>query len=109
MRDIHGTSKYFLADCRRLADVMREFGHERLDLLKLDIEGSWYEVLEDVITSKIAISVLCVEFDTPTSLFKARRMIRHLRKAGFIPVHREKDNFLFVNTTLMHTNCNGPA
>lgn len=96
-RNIHGTSEYFVADCRRLIDVMKQLGHDRLDLLKLDIEGSWYEVLQDVIELKIPIKVLCVEFDTPTSVFKALRMIRALGQAGFAPVHKQRDNFLFVN------------
>jgi FkbM family methyltransferase len=99
--DIHGTSSFFLADCRRLTDVMRRLGHDHLDLLKLDIEGSWYEVLEDVLDSKIGISILCVEFDTPTSLLKVTRMIRALRQAGFVPVNKQRDNYLFVNKSVI--------
>jgi FkbM family methyltransferase len=96
-RNIHGTSEYFIADCRRLTDVMKQLGHDHIDLLKLDIEGSWYEVLQDVIESKIPIKILCVEFDTPTSLVKSMRMINMLRQSGFLPVHKHRDNFLFVN------------
>ncbi len=96
-RNIHGTSEYFIADCRRLIDVMKQLGHDHIDLLKLDIEGSWYEVLQDVIESKIPIKVLCVEFNSPTSLVKSIRMINMLRQSGFVPVHKNQDNFLFVN------------
>jgi FkbM family methyltransferase len=101
VRDIHGTSEYFVADCRRLINVMTELGHSRIDLLKLDIEGAWYEVLQDIIKEDIQISVLCVEFDSPTSYFKARRMIRELRAIGLEVVHQQRDNFLFVQRRLL--------
>jgi len=35
---------------KRLATVLRELGHQRIDVLKLDIEGSEYEVLDDLLT-----------------------------------------------------------
>ena len=39
-RDIHGTSRYVTAEFHRLKDIMDKLGHDRIDLLKLDIEGS---------------------------------------------------------------------
>lgn len=100
-RNIHGTSEYFTADCRRLTTVMAQLGHDHIDLLKLDIEGSWYEVIQDVIETKIPIKVLCVEFDSPTNVAKALRIISALQRAGFVPAHKVRDNFLFVNKALI--------
>jgi len=37
---------------RRLRTIMNQLGHESIDLLKMDIEGSEYEVLPDVLATK---------------------------------------------------------
>ena len=34
---------------RRLETLRREFGHDRIDVLKMDIEGGEYDVIEDVV------------------------------------------------------------
>jgi FkbM family methyltransferase len=102
VRDIHGTGEYFEVDCRRLRDVMGEFGHDHLDLLKLDIEGAWFEVLQDVVKERIPVSILCVEFDSPTSLVKSLRIIRELKKIGLQLVHQDRDNFLFLKDDLIN-------
>jgi FkbM family methyltransferase len=99
--NIHATTSGFSADCRRLSSIMQTLGHSRIDLLKIDIEGSWREVLDDMLLSKVLVSSICVEFDTPTSLFKAVGMIRRLGKAGFVPVLRERDNFVFMHQRIL--------
>lgn len=45
---------------KRLSTVMHEFGHTHIDLLKLDIEGSEYAVLNDI--RSIRIRQLLVDF-----------------------------------------------
>ena len=47
---------------RRVATLMRDLGHERLDVLKMDIEGAEYEVVADVLASGIDIGQLLIEF-----------------------------------------------
>ncbi len=47
---------------RRLAGIMTSLGHGRIDILKMDIEGAEYEVLVDILASKLEISQLLVEF-----------------------------------------------
>jgi FkbM family methyltransferase len=47
---------------RELAGVMRELGHSVIDLLKMDIEGSEYAVLEDLVARNIPVRQLLVEF-----------------------------------------------
>jgi FkbM family methyltransferase len=60
--NLHGTTSGFTATCRTLPSVMRELGHDHIDLLKLDIEGAEYPVLESVIDGTVRPRVLCVEF-----------------------------------------------
>jgi FkbM family methyltransferase len=47
---------------KRLATVMKELGHDRLDVLKIDIEGAEYAVLEDLLATGVLPKQLLVEF-----------------------------------------------
>jgi len=47
---------------RELVGIMKELGHDHIDLLKMDIEGSEYEVIEDLLARKIPIRQLLVEY-----------------------------------------------
>jgi FkbM family methyltransferase len=45
-----------------LRTVMETLGHEKIDILKMDIEGAEYEVLDNVLSSDIKVDQLLVEF-----------------------------------------------
>jgi FkbM family methyltransferase len=47
---------------KRLATVLKELGHQRLDVLKIDIEGAEYAVLEDLLSTGVLPKQLLVEF-----------------------------------------------
>lgn len=46
-----------------IKNIISEFGHTKIDLLKLDIEGSEVQVLEQMLDDKIFPKYLCIEFD----------------------------------------------
>lgn len=48
--------------CTDLETLMREHGHEHIDLLKLDIEGCEYEVIDHLLERRLPVHQLCVEF-----------------------------------------------
>lgn len=41
---------------------MKSLGHKRIDLLKINIEGGEYPVIDDLIASRINVGQLVVEF-----------------------------------------------
>lgn len=94
--NLAGTSEYFEAECRSLRSLMTERGHERIDLLKLDIEGAEFEVLGSMIDAGIRPAILCVEFDQPCSPRRVLRMCRRLESAGHRLVAIERWNYTFV-------------
>ena len=47
---------------RRLPGVVSELGHDRIDVLKMDIEGAEYDVIGDIITSPFPVSQVLIEF-----------------------------------------------
>lgn len=101
--DLHGTNNYFEAECRKLSTIMKDLGHDHIDLLKLDIEGAWRNVIQNIVDERIAISILCVELDSPTTLCRVLKVKRILGGIGFEFVHFEKDNYLFVQKSLLAT------
>lgn len=46
----------------RLRTLMKRLGHTKIDILKMDIEGAEYAVIEDILKSKICIGQILVEF-----------------------------------------------
>lgn len=46
----------------RLGTAMRSQGHNRIDVLKMDIEGAEYAVIEDLVRERIPVRQLLVEF-----------------------------------------------
>jgi FkbM family methyltransferase len=48
--------------CADLGSLMKQNKHSHIDLLKLDIEGCEYEVIEDILRKRLPISQIAVEF-----------------------------------------------
>jgi FkbM family methyltransferase len=85
--------------CTSLAEEMKKNGHSFIDLLKIDIEGFEYEVLESCFAENIRIKQLCVEFhDFFPEIPKARtnQMIRTLEAQGFDLIHRHRHDHTFL-------------
>lgn len=69
-----------------LSTIVRRLGHERVDLLKVDIEGSEYEVVASLIDSDLRPRQILVEFHHRFSgipLDATRRAVARLRDAGY--------------------------
>lgn len=103
VKDIHGTGQYISAECRTLRTIMDEHGHTSIDILKLDVEGSWAEIIDSMIAQKIPVGVLGVEFDSPTSTLKAMTYINRLRDYGMDLIDIDRDNYLFVSREWLKT------
>jgi FkbM family methyltransferase len=92
------------APVRRLGTIMEIFGHERLDLLKMDIEGAEYAVLADMLANRIVVQQLLVEFHhrwPQIGIEKTKRAIRALNAAGYrifsVSPSGEEYSFLFTS------------
>lgn len=96
--DLHRTGCYIEARCYRLGTIMKELDHVRLFLMKIDIEGSWYDFTRDFLAQGIVPEVFNIEFDSPAPLWRVREITLLLAGVGLLPVFREKDNVTFVRT-----------
>jgi FkbM family methyltransferase len=61
--NLQKTDDYFEAPCKRLNTLLAENGHERITLLKLDIEGAEYKVVDSILADQLPIDIVCVEYD----------------------------------------------
>jgi FkbM family methyltransferase len=83
---------------RRLATIMQSLGHTRLDVLKLDVEGSEFEAVPDILASGIEIDQLLVEIHYH---FRARSfragldLIHQIKAAGMQCIHVSERGFEF--------------
>jgi FkbM family methyltransferase len=85
--------------CTTLLSEMEKNGHHSIDLLKIDIEGFEYEVLESCWSADIPIKQICVEFhdffpEIPKE--KTTEAIRALKSRGFELIHRHRHDHTFL-------------
>lgn len=99
--NLQATETYFEARCLRLDEAMTLLGHDRIDLLKLDIEGAEYGVLASMLALKLDVASLCIEFDeghNPLDMHYKKRILRCaalLMDAGYTPVCMDDWNITF--------------
>jgi FkbM family methyltransferase len=78
---------------RTLPTVMLELGHDRVDLLKMDIEGAEYAVIDNLLREGVDVRQLLVEFhhhDHHTdgmSAERTKKAVQKLNRAGFKVFH----------------------
>ena len=69
---------------------MKTLGHEKIDVLKMDIEGAEYDVLSDFLACDASVRQLLVEFHhywKDVGLQRTREAIRSLNLAGYRIFH----------------------
>jgi len=69
-----------------LTSITKKLGHDRIDLLKMDIEGAEYEVLEGLLDCPVLPKQLLVEFHhrfVENGLQRTYEIIDQLRSAGY--------------------------
>jgi FkbM family methyltransferase len=81
--NMHSTGGFSEAHVRSVDSLMAELSHERVDLLKLSVEGSEYEIVGDVISKRLPVRVFCVEFAQPAPLQPILDQVRALEAAGY--------------------------
>ena len=82
----------------RLSTIMRGLGHDRIDVLKLDVEGSEFEVIPDVVDSGIPIDQLLVEIHyrfRSRSFRQGMALIDCVKASGMRCVHVSERGFEF--------------
>lgn len=80
---------------------MKENKHDQIELLKIDIEGFEYAVIEDITRNKLKIRQIAVEFhDFYKEIKKAetKRSIDLLKAHGYKLIHKRDHDYTFVKS-----------
>jgi FkbM family methyltransferase len=78
------------APVARLRTHLQRLGHERIDVLKIDIEGGEYEAIDDLLASRVTVGQLLIEFHhhfPGVGLGRTVRAVRALEEAGYLLFH----------------------
>lgn len=90
---------------RTLASLMDELHDERVDLLKLDIEGAEYELLAQLDLRRLGVKVFATQLHHTGTVREAKALIARLREAGYVAVARRSS----VKLTFMAEELLGAA
>jgi hypothetical protein len=71
---------------RTLPSLMQELGDDRIDLLKIDIEGGEYELLPTLDLRALGVKVLATQLHHTGTVRDAHSLIARLRDQGYEPV-----------------------
>jgi len=70
----------------RLRTIAERLGHDRVDVLKMDVEGAEYDALDDILGSGVPVGQLLIEFHHQLEgvpLSRTESCIDRLNQAGF--------------------------
>lgn len=100
--NLQHTTEHIDVPARCMSTLLAERGIDRLALLKLDIEGAEYAVIDEMLDGGVRPTQVLVEFDelhlplSPLAVLRVGRRVRRLREAGYALVMTERANFVFA-------------
>lgn len=95
----------YKVDVKKIKSIMAELGHKELDLLKMDIEGAEYDVIEDLIAGGVKPGQILIEFHhrfKNVGVEKTITAVNKLREYGYGVFHVSKtgEEISFINNKL---------
>ena len=92
---------------RCLSSILSDLDHKGIDVLKLDIEGSEYEVISDLVSKDIRPAQILVEFHhrfPNIAIHQSITAIKLLRSAGYrlFSVSASNEEFSFIHRTVFN-------
>lgn len=83
---LYDTAEFIEFPGRTLSSLMAELGDEKIDLLKLDIEGLEYELVPQFDLRALGVKVFATQLHHTGSVGDAKRLIAGLKDQGYAPV-----------------------
>lgn len=109
LRRPHNTGDAVEVPVKRLSTIMDELGHTRLDILKMDIEGAEYGVIDDMLKTSVRPPQILVEFHhrfESVGIRKTITTIRRLNREGYrifsISPNHEEFSFILTGRKMTH-------
>lgn len=73
----------FTAQCRSVQSIMQQLNHDRIDLVKLNVEGAEDAILDSLLGAGVRPDVILVTWEGERALRKARRWTKRLEGMGW--------------------------
>jgi len=93
------SNEYDEVEVDSIKNIMKIYNHSKIDLLKLDIEGSEIDVLNQMLDDEIYPKYLCVEFDLilknkdPNQL--TQKLVKRLQENNYKILENKNLNIIF--------------
>jgi FkbM family methyltransferase len=100
--NLQNTQDFTELKVRRLNGIMKDNGHKSINLLKIDIEGAEYKVINSIVEDKLDVNILLVEFDElchridNNYVCRIRNTVNLLNKSKYILIHVDGANYTFL-------------
>lgn len=93
-------------EMKTLESIMQNLGHDHIDVLKMDIEGSEYDVIENILDSNLTITQILIEFHDrffENGEQKTKQAVNKLRENGYkiFAISKSFEEISFVNEKLL--------
>jgi len=103
--NIQASETYIDVVAKQLKSIIDEIGNDKIDLLKLDIEGAEYMVLDNILDQNISIKAIYLEFHHSAELnykqnqLRIQKYIDQLFEKGYKVLHESNQrNLIFFKS-----------
>jgi FkbM family methyltransferase len=100
-------------EVRRLSSIMHDLDHSTIDVLKMDIEGAEYDVLDEILDGHLPVRQILVEFHhrfRGIDVDRTRRTVQRLNAAGYrifaASISGEEYSFILASETRVKAHGN---
>jgi hypothetical protein len=83
-------------ECYDLPTIMSRNGDTRIDLLKMDIEGFEFDIVNQILDQNIPVRQLCVEFHRWLRPGATLKTMARLYRAGYRIIYKQYGDFTFL-------------
>lgn len=83
-------------ECWNLSTIMNRNGDSSIDLLKMDIEGFEYDIVDRFLDEGIPIRQLCVEFHPWLRPGRGMKTFAKLYRSGYRIIHKHRGDHTFL-------------
>lgn len=102
------TKTYKVLPCKSIATLMKEHKQNIIDVLKMDIEGASFEILNDLLNKNIYPKQIVVELERPFFIYNAsffelisylnkrRKLLNRLKRLGYDLVEIKANELLAI-------------
>jgi FkbM family methyltransferase len=89
---------------KSFSSIVKDLRHDQIDILKMDIEGSEYVVLDDILSSGVEIKQILIEFHhrfRGVGIKRTKEAIKKLKDSGYkiAAISNSKEEYTFVKSS----------